>query len=115
MRKVVSWVVGCTLSLGLQAQPATVYDPELNLRIAAHRVQQGERTVRYRPDGNDLVIYNGKANSHCTCPGWVVIYRSVSAMGHKRFHLMPCRRSKAGTDRAPACTPCVIRSWAPVN
>jgi rhamnogalacturonyl hydrolase YesR len=60
MRKVVSWLLGCTLSVVLQAQPATVYDPELNLRIAAHRVQQGERTIRYRPDGNDLVIHNGK-------------------------------------------------------
>ncbi len=60
MRKVVVWLLGCTLSVGLQAQPGTVFDPELNLRIAAHRVPQGERTLRYRPDGNDLVIDNGK-------------------------------------------------------
>lgn len=60
MRKYGLWILGCILVSGIQAQPATVYDPELNLRIAAHRVEQSERTIRYRPDGNDLVSINGK-------------------------------------------------------
>ena len=49
-----------TNAIGQQASPTKVFDPELNLLVARQEKLTNERTLRYRPDGEDFVIVNGK-------------------------------------------------------